>query len=87
MIIIMMFSYNLEREGEVIWKAGKGGSINAVRAVLLKNDILFTRYAYCNKGGLFNQNLVGAPADKEKARILIPIRKEWSPGNMAAIHR
>ena len=56
-------------------RRGKDGSIKCVNSTLMKNDILYTRYAFCNKGGLFKQTLIAAPEDKEKAKILIPIKK------------
>lgn len=42
--------------------------------MLNKNDILYTRYSYCNKGLLFNQQLIKAPHNEEKARIMIPAK-------------
>lgn len=70
-----MFSFDLEADGKIVWKRGKDGSMKVVDDTLRRNDILFTRYAFCNKGGLFNQMLVSAPEDKEKAKGLIPIKK------------
>lgn len=70
-----MFNYDLEKKGRVIWRRGKEGSIKCVNDTLLRNDILFTRYAFCNKGGFFNQMLVAAPENEEKAKGLVPIKK------------
>lgn len=74
-----MFNYDLEAGGRSVWKRGKDGSIQVVNHTLLRNDILFTRYAFCNKGGLFNQMLVSAPQEEEKAKGLVPIKKGMEP--------
>jgi CRISPR-associated endonuclease Csn1 len=70
-----MFNFDLYKNGRVIWRRGKDGSIKVVADTLLRNDILFTRYAFCNKGGLFHQMLVAAPEDLKKAKGLVPIKK------------
>lgn len=70
-----MFNFDLEAGGRTVWKRGKDGTLRLVDETLMKNDILFTRYAFCNKGGLFNQQLVKAPEKKETAKILIPAKK------------
>lgn len=74
-----MFNFDLEANGISMWKKGKNGSIQCVNETLKRNDILFTRYAFCNQGGLFDQNIVRAPKDKEKAKGLVPIKKGMSP--------
>ena len=38
---------DLYKNGRVIWRRGKDGSIKVVADTLLRNDILFTRYAFC----------------------------------------
>ena len=53
-----MFAFDLEHKGQVVWKRGNEGSILTVNSILNKNDVLFTRYAYCNKGKLFAENIV-----------------------------
>lgn len=71
-----MFNYDMNSvDGKVVWRRGKNGSLKCVNDTLARNDILFTRYASCNKGGLFNQMIVGAPEEAEKAKVLIPIKK------------
>ena len=83
-----MFKFDLEWKGTEIWKRGNDGSIKVVKDTLRRNDILFTRYAYCNKGGLFNQNIVGAPAEKEKAMNLVPIKhgmETWKYGGYTSV--
>ncbi len=66
-----MFAFDLEHKEQVVWKKGNEGSILTVNNMLNKNDILFTRYAYCNKGGLFDENIVKAG----KSASLVPIKK------------
>lgn len=83
-----IFNFDLEKNGEVIWRRGKDGSITCVNETLKRNDILFTRYAFCNKGGLFNQMLVAAPEDKAKAKGLVPIKKgmeTWKYGGYNSV--
>lgn len=53
-----MFDFDVERNGQIAWKAGDNGTIVTVRQVMKKNNILFTRYAYEAKGGLFDQQLM-----------------------------
>ncbi len=83
-----MFKRNLSINGTEVWKTGKNGSLKTVNDTLRKNDILFTRYAYCNKGGLFDQNPVSAPEEKERAAILVPIKKgmeTWKYGGYTSV--
>lgn len=70
-----MFSFDLEAGGKIVWRRGKDGSIKVVNDTLMRNDVLFTRYAFCNKGGLFHQMLVKAPEEKEKAKGLVSIKQ------------
>lgn len=53
-----MFTRNVERNGECAWRKGDEGSIQTVRQMMRKNNILFTRYAYEAKGGLFKQTIM-----------------------------
>lgn len=59
-----MFDVDLIKNDKVIWKRGKEGTIRLVKETVERNDILFTRYAYCNKGALFNQQIVKAGKGK-----------------------
>lgn len=70
-----MFDYDLCAGGEDVWKKGTNGSLHMVNETLKRNDILFTRYAFCAKGELFNQTLVKAAENSERAKILVPIKK------------
>lgn len=50
-----MFDFDVQRGGEVAWKAGK--SIQTVRRTMAKNNILFTRRAAMEIGGLYKQTI------------------------------
>lgn len=73
-----VFDFDVYRGKTKIWEApeynGKarnendekyGGTLDLVRATVKRNDILYTEYSYCDKGGLFNATIVkkgkGAP--------------------------
>ena len=73
-----VFDFDVYRGKTKVWEApeynGKarnengekyGGTLDLVRATVKRNDILYTEYAYCDKGGLFNATIVkkgkGAP--------------------------
>lgn len=47
-----VFDYNVERNGKVAWNTEK--SLEQVKKVMAKNNILFTRYAAEAKGALFD---------------------------------
>ena len=72
------FDFDVYRGNTRIWEApaynGKkknekgekfGGTLDLVRKIVQRNDILYTEYTYCDKGGLFNATIVkkgkGAP--------------------------
>lgn len=69
-----MFDFDLKDGEDYVWKRGKEGTLKTVNATLNKNDILYTRYAYCNKGLLFDQQLLKAPDNEEKAGKLVPAK-------------
>lgn len=50
-----MFDFDVQRGGEVAWKAGE--SIQTVRRTMAKNNILFTRRAAMEMGGLYKQTI------------------------------
>lgn len=60
--------YDVERNGEVAWKAGENGTIITVKKVMDKNNILVTRKAYEVNGGLFDQQIM------KKGKGQIPIK-------------
>ena len=69
-------SYNLqkmftagvvERNGQIAWVAGADGTINVVRQVMKKNNIIVTRRSYEVGGGLFCQ----LPLKKGKGQVPI----------------
>ncbi|MDO4556684.1 MAG: type II CRISPR RNA-guided endonuclease Cas9 [Lachnospiraceae bacterium] len=53
-----MYENDVERNGIMAWKAGDGGTIKIVKQTMAKDDILFTRQAREEKGGLFDQMIV-----------------------------
>lgn len=55
-----MFDFDLIKNENIIWQRGNNGTLKVVKETVKRNDILFTRYAYCNKGGLFDQQIVRA---------------------------
>lgn len=68
--ISRVFDYDVYRNDEKIWTApdynGKkrndagekvGGTLEKIRKTMRKNDILYTEYTYCDKGGLFNETI------------------------------
>lgn len=69
-----MYRFDIEKNGELIWKGGENGSIQTVRKQMRKNNIQYTRQAYTNKrgqnGGFFDQN----PVSKD-ASPAVPLKK------------
>ncbi len=65
-----MFDYDIRKRDEIVWLSGEEGSINTVKAMYNKNNILYTRYATCNKGAFFDQQIKG-PKDNPS----IPLKK------------
>lgn len=63
-----MFDFDVERNGEIAWRSGDNGTIGLVKKVMSKNNIMFTRYSYEAKGGLFKQQLV------KKGKGQVPIK-------------
>lgn len=50
-----MYDFDIERGGTVAWKSGPCGTLSDVKKAMGNNRILFTRYAYEQTGGFFNQ--------------------------------
>lgn len=63
-----MFDFDVERDGQIAWKAGANGTIRQIKQIMNKNNILFTRYSYEVKGGLFDQQLM------KKGKGQVPIK-------------
>lgn len=70
------FDYDLRKlydkdlgKNSVVWKAGESGTIETIEKYMSKNNVLYTRYAYTNKGQFWNDTI--AP----KKNKLIPIKK------------
>lgn len=53
-----LFENNVKRGQTCAWVTDGNKSINQVKTTLSNNNIRFTRYAYCKKGSLFNQNIL-----------------------------
>lgn len=70
-----MLSQDIERNGVVAWK-GNGSTISVIKKYMLKNNINYTRYAFCRKGGFFDQNPYKATVSSE---ALIPRKKNLDP--------
>ena len=68
-----MFDFNFNKKGESIWVAGENGSLKTVKAMYNTRNILYTRYATCNKGAFFDQQIKG-PKDNPT----IPLKKNLS---------
>lgn len=82
-----MYDFDVISKGETAWKRGADGTQALVNKTLVRNDILYTRYAYCNKGELFNQQMVKATGDSSK-NILVPIKKSmptWKYGGYNSV--
>lgn len=72
-----MYNYPVARGGVTAWVPGEDGTIAAVRKWMKKNNILFTRYAYKQQGGLFDQQIM------KKGKGQVPIKNDGSPiGNI-----
>ena len=54
-----MFCFDLIKNNKVIWKRGNDGTLRTVLKNINKRDIQYTQQVLTNKGGLFNQQLVG----------------------------
>lgn len=67
-----MYNYDVKNNNEQAWAIGDGGTIGKVRKVMSKNNILFTRYAYEEKGTFFSENLV------KKSKSQLPIKSSNS---------
>ena len=71
--------WDIERNGEVAWKAGGKGTIVTVKQTMNKNNILVTRQVHEAKGGLFDQQIMkkgkGQIAIKESDERLASIEK------------
>ena len=52
-----MYDRNVERNGIVAWTSGESGTISTVRKNMRRDNILFTRYQYIDKGALFDDTL------------------------------
>lgn len=66
-----MFNYDLIKNDKVIWKRGNDGTLKVVLKNINKRDIQYTQQVITNKGGLFNQQLVGKDENAS-----MPVKKD-----------
>ena len=64
-----VFDYNVSRGDTNAWVSRKNGTIMTVRKYMMKNNILFTRYATEKRGGFYDQMLL-----KKGSGQLVPIK-------------
>lgn len=67
-----LLSRDIQRNGEVAWKSD-GSTLALVKKTMGKNNINYIRFAFCRRGGFFNQNPDKA---SRKDSMLVP-RKEY----------
>lgn len=68
-----VFRHDVKRGKQCVWKAsqkGSTGTVEKVRDTMRKNTVLYTEYSYCEKGKLFDENIVG-----KNEGASIPIKK------------
>ena len=86
-----VFDYDVkDRQGNVVWHmpnkddANKpvienggyvGGTIDIIRKIVNRNDILYTEYTYCEKGGLFDETLA-----KKDPNLKVPLKGNLDVG-------
>lgn len=60
-----VFNFDVKRGDRVIWEKctedengiGYGGTIDKVRDIMQRDNLLYTEYTYCNKGKLFDETI------------------------------
>ncbi len=60
--------HDIERGGEIAWKAGEAGTIRTVKEMMNRNNILVTRRSYQAKGQLFDRQLM------KKGKGQVPVK-------------
>lgn len=68
-----MFDYNFNKKDEVVWISGEDGSIKTVKTMYNTRNVLYTRYATCNKGTFFNVQI-----NSPKNNPTVPLKKGLS---------
>lgn len=53
-----LYDFDVRRGGVIAWISGENGTIADVHKTIRKNNILFTRYSYENKGQLFDVQIM-----------------------------
>lgn len=73
-----VFNFDVKRGDKVIWEKctededgiGYGGTIDKVREIMQRDNLLYTEYTYCSKGELFDATL----QKKGKKNVNIPLK-------------
>ncbi|MDE6850989.1 MAG: type II CRISPR RNA-guided endonuclease Cas9, partial [Lachnospiraceae bacterium] len=77
-----MFERETVRRGdEVAWVSGEAGTIGTVQKWMRKNNILFTRRSYEEKGGLFDQQIM------KKGKGQVPIKNGAEDTRLSSIEK
>ena len=52
-----VFNYDVKQGDKIVWHGSENGghSIDQIKKIMSRNDILYTEYTYCEKGQLFNE--------------------------------
>ena len=71
-----VFNYDVKQGDKIVWHGSENGghSIDQIKKIMSRNDILYTEYTYCEKGQLFNETL--AKKGNEKA---VALKKNLDP--------
>lgn len=76
-----MFEGNVKRGEETAWTSGESGTISTVKKWMKKNNILFTRKAYEEKGTLFKQQIL------KKGKGQVPIKSGAGDDRLEVIEK
>ena len=71
----------VKRRDEVAWISGEEGTIGTVQKWMRKNNILFTRRSYEEKGGLFDQQIM------KKGKGQVPIKNGAGDTRLSSIEK
>ncbi|MEG0771083.1 MAG: type II CRISPR RNA-guided endonuclease Cas9, partial [Clostridia bacterium] len=65
-----VFNFNVQRNNEIAWISDNNETLINVLKNANSNNVLYTRYATCAKGGFYNQN----PISKGEGKVLLPLK-------------
>lgn len=69
------YNLKIERNADVAWIPGEGGTIATVKHFMNKNNVLFTRMPIEGKGQFFDQNPISAAVDKWPLKQNLPTER------------